>query len=138
MPGGMIVIQRYDVYDNGIVAGTVILGRRGLYYAVSCRCDPGFGRGKRLMISGDRGKIDLGRLYKIEGIFGLETSVTIKKVGEGPYRFALEDTEPSGSFVELNDDKPFAYLNQLEHCKFAVSGGKPGLILPSKKLCRKR
>lgn len=129
----MAVIQNFNVYDNGNLAGIVVLGRRGMYYAVSCRCDPELSKGKRLILSGERGEIDLGRLYQIGEHFGLETSLAIKKVGEGPCRFMLEDVDSAGRFIELDPSKPFDHFALLEQCRFAVRSGKPGLILPAKK-----
>ena len=127
------MIRQCDVYENGKPAGQVILGRRGLYWAVSCRCDGDRGRGKRLIACGDMGSVDLGWLYPVDGAFGLETSVAIKRLGEGKLRFSLEDTQDQSRFIALDPGKSFAYLEQLEHCRFAIREGLPGLILPEKK-----
>ena len=127
------MIRHYEVYENGKQAGMVMLGRRGLYWAVSCRCDADRGRGKRLVVRGDPGRIDLGWLYPVDGRFGLETTVPVKKLGEGEFCFALEGPQERYRFIALDPEKPFAYLDQLEQCRFAVRDGRSGLLLPEKK-----
>ena len=131
--GGVIVIRRFDVYEKDLVVGTVILGRRGLYWAVSCRCDAEKGRGKRLIAEVDAGCVDLGLLYPVDGGFGLETSVAVKTLGEGRMCFRLENRAEETRFVALDPLKAFAYLHLLEQCRFAVRDGVSGLLLPGKK-----
>ena len=127
------MIKRYEVYEYDDVAGTVVLGRRGLYWAVSCRCDAKKGRGKRLTARGETVCIDLGLLYPLDGSFGLETSVAVKRLGEGEICFFLESCNSCGEWIALVDQKPFAYLSQLEHCRFCIRDGKKGVLLSAKK-----
>ena len=132
-PGGVAVIKRCDVYENDLPVGSVILGRRGLYWAVSCRCDGNKGRGKRLIATEERGRIDLGLLYPLDDSFGLETSVAVKRLGEGKICFFLESDNSGGEWIALDEKIPFAYLSQLEHCRFCIRDRKKGILISIKK-----
>ena len=132
-PGGVAVIKRCEVYENDLPVGSVILGRRGLYWAVSCRCDAKKGRGKRLIATGERGRIDLGLLYPLDDSFGLEISVPVKRLGEGKICFFLESDNSCGEWIALDEKIPFAYLSKLEHCQFCIRDGKKGVLLSAKK-----
>ena len=127
------MIKRCDVYENDLPVGSVILGRRGLYWAVSCRCDGNKGKGKRLIAKGERERIDLGLLYPLDDSFGLETSVAVKRLGEGKICFFLESDNSCGEWIALDEKMPFAYLSKLEHCRFCIRDGKKGVLLSAKK-----
>lgn len=127
------MIRRCDVYENDRAVGTVTMGRRGLYWAISCRCEPEAGRGKRLVAVGDFGRIDLGRLYPIEGSFGLETSVAVKTLGEGKSCFSLAGIERKEQYIALDPEREFPCLCMLEQCRFCIRDGKACVILPQKK-----
>ena len=127
------MIKRCDVYENDLPVGSVILGRRGLYWAVSCRCDGNKGKGKRLIAKGERERIDLGLLYPLDDSFGLETSVAVKLLGEGKICFFLESDNSCGEWIALDEKITFAYLSQLEHCRFCIRNGKKGVLLSAKK-----
>ena len=131
--GGVIVIKRHEVYKEQSAVGTVLLDRRGLYWTISCRCQREMGRGMRLTVAGDPGPVDLGILYPMGDQFGLETTVPVKRLGEGELRFFLEKEENEGQYIELDPSKPFSGLDRLEDCRFRIRNEKPCIFLSDKK-----
>lgn len=129
----MAVVRQCEVYVGQQPVGTLRMGRRGLYWAISCRCDAQQGRGNRLVASGEFGRIDLGLLYPIGDQFGLETTVRVSRLGEGNVRFLLEAKAEKECCIALDPNKPFAYLDRLEECRFCVRDGVACVILPNKK-----
>ena len=59
--------------------------------------------------------------------------VPIKKMGGGKICFFLERNEEKELYIALDPQKPFAYLDHLELCRFCMRGGKPYMVLPRKK-----
>jgi hypothetical protein len=82
---------------------------------------------------GERGRIDLGLLYPLDDSFGLETSVAVKRLGEGKICFFLETANSGGEWIALDEKIPFAYLSKLEHCRFCIRDGIKGVLLSAKK-----
>ena len=107
--------------------------RRGLYWVVSCRCDAQRGKGKRLLVLGSNGKTDLGLLYWVDGGFGLDVTVPVKRLGEGELCFTLGGPMGNTECIMLDPMRPFDYLDRLEWCRFALRDGKPCIVLPRKK-----
>ena len=121
----------YGVHLGNRPVGKVSVCRQGLYYRFSCRCQLTEGIVCRLRVScGDRQE-NLGILVPMDGGFGLETRLPVKRLGEGVPDFTLVPKHESGSvtFVPVYPEEPFAYISRLKKGYLARKDGKLGIVL---------
>lgn len=121
----------YDVSFGNQSVGKVIVQRQGLYYRFSCRCRLTGGVVCRLrVICGDRQE-NLGILVPVDGGFGLDTKLPVKRLGEKALAFLLvPKLERSvGTFVPVYPEEPFAYISRLKEAYLARKDGQMGIIL---------
>ncbi len=121
--------MRYEICLGGERVGQATVQPQGLYYAVSCRCRLTGEVSFRLLIKGSLGEADLGLLIPVEGCFGMNTHVPIKKVGE-ELRFSLvpKHGKMDTDFIPLCPEEPFAYLTRLENAFLHKREGKIGVV----------
>ena len=125
--------QIYEVSYQGQVRGDVRMDRTGLYWRISCRCDLVKGEILRLFGNFEKGSIDLGLLYPVDGKFGLDTKVSCAKAGNMVSSFTLMDKQRTQIHIPLCESDPVPCLPMLEQCRFLRIDGKPHLILPCEK-----
>lgn len=125
-------MKPYVVYLDGQSIGDACIKQEGLYYRISCRCVLPKENMYRLMICCDAVKIDLGICTPKGDRFGVEKDVPVKKLGKGDFSFTViphGKNAPAGRYVQIEQDKPFADLKNLESAHFVMRNGVPGLII---------
>ena len=85
----------------------------------------------RLCVSLNDRREYLGILVPVDGGFGLDTSVPIKKLGQGTPSFSLvpKTAALEGTFVPIVPEEPFAYLSRLKNAFLAKKEGQVGAVL---------
>ena len=106
----------YPVLQGGRAIGSATLTRQGLYYHICCRCRLSGEVMFRLILTQEDGQLDLGILTPMDGCFGLNSSISSKKLGKGDVAFSLRPRHPSAEekCFPVSGDEPFTYLQELE------------------------
>lgn len=81
--------ETYDITYEGATIGTASKEKQGLYYKFCCRCslpDDGF---YRIQVICGKHQEDLGICVPMEGFFGMDKKLPVKRLGEGELRFKL-------------------------------------------------
>ena len=124
----------YGVYFGSQLAGKVQVIRQGLYYRFICRCQLSGDVVCRLLVScGDRQE-NLGVVVPMDGGFGLDTKLAVKRLGQGTMAFQLRPKHEvaEGRFVPIYPEEPFAYIERLKEGFLARKDGQLGVILPER------
>lgn len=122
----------YGVYFGKQMAGKVQVQRLGLYYRFQCRCQLSGDIVCRLSVRCGDKRESLGVVVPMDGSFGLDTKVPVKRLGEGEMMFSLvpkHEVEP-GKFIPISPEEPFAYIARLKKGYLARRYGKIGIQLP--------
>ena len=127
----------YTVSFGNQTVGKVQVLRQGLYYRFVCRCSLSGDVVCRLKVVCGGREESLGVVVPMDGGFGLDTKLPVKRLGEGKLEFYLapkgvasvEREAPAGQFVPIYPDEPFAYIARLKKAFFAIQNGQPGVIL---------
>lgn len=120
----------YGVYFGNQLAGKVQVQRQGLYYRFICRCRLSGDVVCRLRVTcGDR-RESLGVVVPMDGGFGLDTRLPVKRLGEGEMAFTLvpKHEVPEGTFVPIYPEEPFAYIERLKEGFLAKKGTQVGVV----------
>ncbi len=123
--------ENYGVYFGKQLAGKVQVQRQGLYYRFICRCRLSGDVVCRLRVTcGDR-RESLGVVVPMDGGFGLDTRLPVKRLGEGEMTFTLvpKHEVPEGTFVPIYPEEPFAYIERLKEGFLAKKGEQVGVVL---------
>ena len=86
----------YEIQYQGKAVGAVRTEKQGLYHCFHCRCSlPDDGMYRIHAIAGDR-REDLGICIPVEGKFGMDKKIPLKRLGDGEVAFQLvpKDWEP--------------------------------------------
>lgn len=121
----------YGVYFGNQLAGKVQVQRQGLYYRFTCCCRLSGDVVCRLRVTcGDR-RESLGVVVPMDGGFGLDTRLPVKRLGEGEMAFTLvpKHEVPEGTFVPIYPEEPFAYIERLKEGFLAKKGEQVGVVL---------
>lgn len=105
--------------------------RQGLYYRFVCCCQlTGDVICRLQVICGDKTE-NLGVVIPVDGGFGLDTRIPVKRLGEGEMRFQLKPKHDvaQGSFVPIYPEEPFAYIERLKEGFLDRQGGRVGVRL---------
>ncbi len=121
----------YGVYFGREQAGKVQVLRQGLYYRFICRCQLSGDVVCRLNVACGNNRENLGVVVPMDGGFGLETKIPIKRLGEGKMDFLLTPKHDSvqGKFYPIYPEEPFAYIERLKEGYLARKDGQLGLLL---------
>ena len=122
----------YEITMGTAPVGRVQVLRQGLYYCFHCRCRLSGNVVYRLRVSCGDKRDNLGVLVPMGDGFGLDTRRPVKNIGEGTMSFCLvpKHDSPSGKFVPICPEEPFAYLERLKNAYLETREGKPGAVLP--------
>lgn len=123
----------YGVLFGSQQIGKVQVQRQGLYYRFICRCQLTGDVVCRLLVTCGEKQENLGVVVPVDGGFGLDTRLAVKKIGEGKMEFLLvprhETVEKTGTFCPIYPEEPFAYIARLKDAFFARQNGQAGVIL---------
>ena len=146
----------YEIQYQGKTVGAVRAEKQGLYYCFHCRCTmPDDGMYRIHALTGDT-REDLGICIPVEGKFGMDKKVPMKRLGEGALTFELvpkdwvpekdaaepelpaeEETvtepviaeEPEESFLPVSEEAPFEHLDKLENARMEVRDDQVGIVI---------
>ncbi len=106
----------YPVQMGSNAVGKVRMVRRGLYYSIHCRCRIGGDVMCRLMVCCGDKREDLGVVVPMDGGFGLDMNVPVKRLGEGTASFFLmpKHTPEDGTIIPVYPEEPFRYISRIK------------------------
>ena len=106
----------YELISEGRVAGSVTVGRKGLYYHIHCSCFPAEEDMFRLIMEVGENMYDLGILIPANNSFMLQTRIPVKSICEGSVNFRLEQqrSHKQSHGLSISPEEPFRYLSRLE------------------------
>ena len=114
--------QIYSVYKDGECRGRVCLEKKGLYYNIDATCSDENREKLHLIAESNDGCTDLGILIPDGRGSKLKRVLPIKQIGTENLRFHLRNAE--NPLIEVQADKPFLCLEQLENASLQCSGSK--------------
>ena len=122
----------YGVYFGKQLMGKVQVLRQGLYYRFICRCRITGDVICRLKLICQGKQENLGVVVPMDGGFGLDTRLPVKRLGEGEPEFVLlpKCAPGEGQFVPVYPDEPFAYLEKLKDAYLVKKEGQIGVMIP--------
>ena len=125
----------YDVMLGSQKMGTVSVGRQGLYWQFCCRCDLSGEVMYYLTVHVGSSTEKLGLLTPLDGRFGLNTKLAVKRLEQGSPVFVLQPRRSglSGQFIPVYPEEPFAYLTRLHEAYLATQNQQMGILLPEEK-----
>ena len=124
-------MEHYYVYFGMEQVGGVQVVRQGLYYRFTCRCRLAGDVICRLQVTcGDKHE-DLGIVVPMDGAFGLETKLPVKRLGEGRMEFLLlpKHGTPKAQFVPISPEEPFSYIVRLKEAYLVKRNGQAGILV---------
>lgn len=127
--GALHLEENYAVYFGNRPVGKVQVTRQGLYYHFLCRCQLTGDVMCRLWVSCGDKRESLGLVVPVDGGFGLNTSLPIKRLGEGELTFSLlpKHDKPAGKFIPISPEEPFAYIERLKKSYLVRKGEQVGI-----------
>lgn len=109
--------------------GKVTVFPQGLYYRISCRCRLTGEVIYKLAAARDGERVSLGVCVPMEGLFGLETRLPKKRLGEkAPEFWVIPKGGELPGFVPLSPEEPFSYICRLKNAYLANKDGKIGVV----------
>ena len=121
----------YGVYFGNRQVGKVQVLRQGLYYRFLCRCKLTGDIVCRLEVACGGNRENLGVVVPMDGGFGLDTKLPVKRLGEGNMEFRLipKHEASAGKFVPIYPEEPFAYIERLKDSFLIRKNGQTGMII---------
>ena len=125
------MVGDYTVFFGNQQVGKVRVQRQGLYYSFHCRCRLTGDVVCRLYVSCGGRQENLGVVIPEGDGFGLDTRLPVKRFQEGEPSFSLipKHEEPSGRFVPIVPEEPFAYIERLKTSFLVKKYGQMGILL---------
>ena len=67
----------------------------------------------------------------MDGAFGLETKLPVKRLGEGRMEFLLlpKHGTPKAQFVPISPEEPFSYIVRLKEAYLVKRNGQAGILV---------
>ena len=121
----------YTVRFGHADVGKVQVQRQGLYYRFICRCRMTGDVVCRLVVVCGGRQENLGIVVPEGNGFGLDTTVPVKRLGEGEPEFSLVPRHEIalGTFVPISPEEPFAYISRLKDAYFERRYGQAGIVI---------
>ena len=120
---GILMVYEISYGDRSI--GTVRLTKKGLYYEISCRDCLKLPHRIEMRCGGKQ--YDLGVCVPYDDGYGFIKHIPVKHIGDGSMEFAAKTSEFKERFIEVKQDRPFAYLSQLTNACFSRIGNVSGI-----------
>lgn len=124
----------YELTVGSKYVGQVRVKKQGLYYCFSCRCHLSGDVIHKLIVRCGGKEESLGVCIPMDGMFGAEKKIPVKKLGQGipEFRLVPKHEEKSGTFVPIYPEEPFAYISRLENAFLATQNGQVGIVIDEK------
>ncbi len=121
----------YGVYFGSQQMGKVQVLRQGLYYRFICRCQLSGDVVCRLHVACGDKRESLGVVVPMDGGFGLDTKLPVKRLGEGEMSFLLIPKHELGTanFYPVYPEEPFSYIDRLKNGYLVRKNGQAGILL---------
>ncbi|MBQ3194188.1 MAG: hypothetical protein IJB59_11570 [Oscillospiraceae bacterium] len=121
----------YGVYFGRQLAGKVQVIRQGLYYRFICRCTLSGDVICRLQVTCGNSRENLGVVIPMDGGFGLDTRIPVKRLDTGCMEFLLvpKKEEIVTTFVPISPEEPFAYLTRIKNAYLVKRGAQLGIMV---------
>ena len=122
--------MQYEVQLNGQRVGSAAVSRQGLYYRIQFHCRLPDDQIYCLKVSCRERITDLGTCIPVRNGFAVNTSVSVKQIGEGELSFFVERRyeDRQETFYEVRADKPFAYIRKLQQARLRRKGDIVGVV----------
>ena len=126
----------FEIKDGASSVGEATVEQQGLYYRISCRCHLTGKEMHRLMVICNEKQEDLGTLVPMDGVFGLEKRIPVKRLGEGIPEFMLmsKDRAQKGKFIPVYPEEPFSYMSRLKDAYLERRNGQLGIVIAQPKI----
>ena len=123
--------QEYMVLSGGETIGKVFVQRQGLYYRIRCRCSITGTVKYKLIANCGENTVDLGLCIPHSDGFGMDTSIPMKRLGEGELTFRLTPKHNmlEGEFIPVLPEEPFSYIQKLQQAHLAEQDGLIGIVV---------
>ena len=134
--GGVSLQTCFEVFSGKQPSGKVQVLRQGLYYQFHCRCRLSGSGMYRLFVRCGSREENLGIVVPMDGGFGLDTRIPVKRLGEGEMEFKLvpkHHEHPGERFAPIYPEEPFSYLSGLKDAYLARQGDQLGIMIGSRK-----
>ena len=121
----------YEISQGGKPVGRVRVERQGLYYHFSCRGKLTGAVVCKLVVSCGERQENLGVFVPMDGTFGIEKKLPVKRLGEGTPQFRVLPKHESveGKFVPIYPEEPFAYMAKLKDAFLAYQEDQVGIVI---------
>ena len=125
------MVGTYEIRQGSSCIGKVTVERQGLYYRITCRCSLTGEVMHHLVVTSGSSREDLGTLVPMDGAFGLQKRVAVKRLGEGEPEFHLlpKHGRPEGKFIPVYPEEPFSYMSRLKDAYLEARNGQLGLAI---------
>ena len=121
----------YGVYFGNRLAGKVQVLQQGLYYRFICRCQLTGDIVCRLTVTCGEKQESLGVVVPMDGGFGLDTKLPVKRLGQGNMTFMLSPKHEvtTAHFVPIYPEEPVSYIERLKDAFLVRTNGQAGILL---------
>ena len=121
--------RNYPVFFGNEQAGKVSVQRQGLYYRFRCRCRITGSEVYRIRVRCGGKQENLGIPVPVEGGFGLDTQLPVKRLGEGDMEFFLvpKGQLSAAAIAPVYPEEPFAYIARLKDAYLVRQNGIIGI-----------
>ena len=129
--GRCVLEGNYEIWFGLEQVGKVQVLRQGLYYRFFARCRISGDVVCRLQVTCGDARENLGVMVPVDGGFGLDTRLPVKRLGTGipEFRLVTKNSVSEGKFCPIYPEEPFAYIAKLKEGFLVRKGGQVGLVL---------
>ena len=122
---------KYPVLDGDKQVGWAMVTRQGLYYHICCRCKPEGNEVVKLQIKTGETCHHIGVLIPVEGEFGLDMKIPVKRLGDriGQFEISSGKKDASIRFIPVIPHEPFSHLRMLNVAKLERRGDQIGVVI---------
>jgi len=120
----------YEIRMDQKTVGSAFIEKQGLFYAIHCKCQLPPDTKYRIVMKGEKKRLDLGICIPDEAEFVLTSHIPISRIGEGPFSFSAElHNAEKKHFLPVHPEKPFNHIPELVRARFTVQDQIPGVII---------
>lgn len=124
------MIGKHTIYCQGRTVGDVIVSKTGMFYDIDCLCEVPGDSAHILWAIWDNHSERLGLCAFGERGYGLRTTLSTKKTGEGTVRFVLRKRNSEQSIFYVDDLKDaYSFLIKIPNLRIAFIDGRMGIIM---------